>query len=258
MNLQLHNPHSVLAALRRRPTSVLEVRINSDRPADAWRDVVDAARSQGARIVTGASRGADSRRGRRNRTERTGAASALIRRPEPIALKDLLDEIRSNSHENSQRNGLWLALDCLQDPQNVGAVFRSAAFFGVRGIALTKDRSAPINSTVCDVAAGGVEHVPFVLESNLARILDAARDAGAWVLGTSEHAESDVRTIERDRPWLVVIGNEQHGLRELTLKKCDVVCGLPALGNVPSLNVSAAAAAMLALLTKTESGTAGG
>jgi 23S rRNA (guanosine2251-2'-O)-methyltransferase len=143
---------------------------------------------------------------------------------------------------------VWLALDCLQDPHNVGAVFRTAAFFGIRGVVLTKDRSAPMSSTVYDVASGGVEQVPFVQTPNLAAALKAAKAAGVWVLGSSEHAERDVTQIPRDRPWLLVIGNEEHGLRRLSQELCDDVCRITPRGPLGSLNASVAAGVLMATL----------
>jgi 23S rRNA (guanosine2251-2'-O)-methyltransferase len=144
---------------------------------------------------------------------------------------------------------LWLALDCLQDPQNVGAIFRSAGFFGLQGIIITKDKSAPMNSTVYDVSAGGTEAVPFGTVTNLAQALRKCKERGIWVLGTSEHAEVDVRTVDRGRAWLLVIGNEQKGLRRLTREHCDEVCRIEPQGDVTSLNASVAAGVCMAVLT---------
>ena len=144
---------------------------------------------------------------------------------------------------------IWLALDCLQDPQNVGAILRSAAFFGVRGILVTKDRSAPLNATVYDISAGGMEFLPVCVVSNLTRAIDQSKERGLWILGTSEHAEQTVNDITRDRPRLVIVGNEQKGMRHLTSEKCDELCRLDPRGEVTSLNASVAAGVVLATLT---------
>jgi 23S rRNA (guanosine2251-2'-O)-methyltransferase len=144
---------------------------------------------------------------------------------------------------------LWLALDQLQDPHNVGAVFRTAAFFGVRGIVVTRDRSAPLSAAVYDVGSGGLEYVPFSVQTNLARAIEAAKQSGVWVLGTSERAGKDVSQIDRDRRWLLVVGNEERGLRRLTLDHCDEVCRLTPRGPIGSLNVSVATGVLVAALT---------
>jgi 23S rRNA (guanosine2251-2'-O)-methyltransferase len=145
--------------------------------------------------------------------------------------------------------GLWLALDQIQDPQNLGAIFRLAGFFGVQGIVMTRDRSAPVSATVCDIAAGGTEYVPFSLVPNLSHAFEKARKQDVWVLGTCERSESPINTIAVDRPWMLVLGNEGEGMRRLTRDKCDVLCSLPPTGPIPSLNVATAAAACLAILT---------
>ena len=77
------------------------------------------------------------------------------------------------------------------------------------------------------MASGGVEYVPFSVQTNLSRALDAAKDAGLWVLGTSEHAEKDLSAFSADRPWLLVLGNEERGMRRLTRDKCDELCRIP-------------------------------
>ncbi|MCA9016322.1 MAG: 23S rRNA (guanosine(2251)-2'-O)-methyltransferase RlmB, partial [Planctomycetaceae bacterium] len=173
---------------------------------------------------------------------RTAGSVALVkpRTPSPLG------EIFARADGETELSGLWLALDCIQDPHNIGAIFRTAAFFGVRGIVLTKDRSAPLNATVYDVASGGMEAVPFAVETNLSRAITEAKECGVWIMGTSEHAEDDVSAFHQDRPWMVVIGNEEKGLRRLTLEQCDVVCRLTPTGIVDSLNASVAAGIMIA------------
>lgn len=194
---------------------------------------------------------AGARRGQKThgKSERIGIATAMVCDHPGIPTPGKLLNPATESDPNS--SGLWLALDCLQDPHNVGAIFRTAAFFGVRGILLTKDRSAPMTPTVYDVAAGGVESVPFCIVPNLARSLEIAKKAGLWLLGTSEHEVTSYVDILPDRPWLLVIGNEEKGLRRLTLDNCDVVCGIPPQGDVTSLNASVAAAIMIARLSPT-------
>ncbi len=246
--LELRNPHSVLAALKYRPQDVREIRVPIGRPQGAWADVADAARTEKISVVA-QQLDAGARRGKKTqgKSERVGIATAMvIDHPGMLTPGTMLNTV-ANSDGNT--SGLWLALDCLQDPHNVGAIFRTAAFFGVRGVLLTKDRSAPMTATVYDVAAGGVESVPFCLVPNLAHSLETAKKAGLWLLGTSEHESTSYVDIQHDRPWLLVIGNEEKGLRRLTLDTCDVVCGIPPQGEVTSLNASVAAAIMIARLS---------
>ena len=177
--------------------------------------------------------------------------SASVRERSDVLLEELFG--KKNDGESNETtptvSGLWLALDNLQDTHNVGAIFRTAAFFGVRGIVVTKDRSAPMNATVYDVAAGGVEHVPFTLVPNLARAIGIAKESGLWILGTSEHAAEDISQIDRDRPWLLIVGNEESGMRRLTAEHCDTICRIAPRGEVTSLNVSVATGIMIAALS---------
>jgi len=170
----------------------------------------------------------------------------MVEAPSPVPLSNLWKAASSMT----DKFGIWLALDQIQDPQNLGAIFRLAGFFNVRGIIMTKDNSSPVNATVCDVATGGVEYVPFAVVPNLAQALQQAQKKELWVLGTCERAKVTIRSIEHDRHWLLVMGNEGDGMRRLTRDSCDQLASLPAAGPVPSLNVAAATAACLTALTK--------
>ncbi|MCZ6544786.1 MAG: RNA methyltransferase [Chloroflexi bacterium] len=239
MTLQLRNPHSVRAALLTRASDVEEVVLGAE-PGEAWASVAQEAQALGIALREGTST-----KGGRRGSARAGAAYATVKERAPAVLAELLAEVGPRD--------LFLALDQIQDPQNVGAIFRLASFFGVRGVVMTRDRAAPLSSVAYDVASGGVETVPFVAASNLRRALDAMREAGVWVLGTTEHAERVLDDVPRDRAWVVVLGNEEHGLRRLTLEACDETCRIPAQSDAPavgSLNVSVAAGICLAALRR--------
>ena len=220
----------------------MDVRLPAGKPSPAWNDVVELARQHQIPIRTNLAE-ETKRNANDPKFERTGAAQATVRERSGLLIEELFAEADSNP-------GLWLALDCLQDPHNVGALFRTASFFGIKGIVMTRDRSAPLTATVYDVAAGGLEYVPFGEPTNMARAMNVAKSAGIWLLGSSEHAEQDVRQIPRDRSWMLILGNEELGLRRLTLEKCDQICKLTALGTVPSLNVSVAGGILMAELTR--------
>ncbi|MEX0727399.1 MAG: 23S rRNA (guanosine(2251)-2'-O)-methyltransferase RlmB [Planctomycetaceae bacterium] len=253
MNLELKNPHSAIAVLETRPLDVVEVRIQTGPPDGAWRDVCRLAEQVGVSVQIGTVELKTGRRQRRHAppTEgRVGSAIAVVRPRGETPLERLLDSSSHADAKSSANRGLWLALDCLQDPHNVGAIFRTAAFFGVKGIIVTRDRSAPLNATVYDVASGGMEYVPFSQPANLSRALEVAKAAGLWILGTSEHAEKDVGAVPLDRNWLLVVGNEEQGLRQLTQKQCDELCRLTPAGEIKSLNVSVATALMMSRLIR--------
>lgn len=234
--LELRNPHAVLQALERRPDDVVEVRIAGNQATKAWQRVLDLAEQQG-RPVRGASVDDDNRR--RSGDERRTMASALVKPKPEATLRDLLADA------DESQPGCWLVLEHVQDPHNVGAILRTAAFFGVRGCLLTKDQSASLTAIAYDISAGGVEAIPIATITNLSRTIDEAREAGLWVLGTSEHAETDLKSVATDRPWLVIVGNEESGLRRLTKEKCDQLIAIPCHGEVTSLNVSVATGIVL-------------
>lgn len=243
MTLELKNPHSVLAALQSRPIDVIEIRLTAGSSQGNWGDVADEARRHRIPVVIKKSTPQKMKRKQsEDQGRRTAGSVALIKPRTPSSL----DAIFKEQETDAGLSGLWLALDCIQDPHNIGAIFRTAAFFGVSGIILTKDRSAPLNATVYDVASGGMEEVPFALETNLSRAISESKKSGVWIMGTSEHAEDDVSTFHQDRPWMIVIGNEEKGLRRLTQEQCDVICCLTPAGTVKSLNASVAAGIMIA------------
>ena len=227
MALVLTNPHSVLAVLETRPQDILEVHTPSSAVQKAWGQVRSSALKAGVRVAEGSERRAQKR-------GRAGTGGAAVKPRRPVSLEQLFSNVSTA--------GLWLALDGVQDPQNLGAIFRTSAFFSVRGMLLTRRRSAPLSGTVYDVASGGVEYVPFSIQTNLSRALDLAKARGLWILGTSEHAGTDLAAVDRDRPWLLVLGGEDRGLRPLSQRKCDTVCKIPSKGRIASLNVSVAAA----------------
>ncbi len=243
LSLHLRNPHSVLSALESRPFDVLEIRRSPAALSAGWAEVVEAAQRHGITIHTSFPQ--ERRRETRAEEGRHGACEAVVRELPGRTLEEIFP-----ASPDSSSNGLWLALDCLQDPQNVGSIFRTAAFFGVRGMIVTRDRSAPLNGTVYDVASGGMELVPFAQPPNLARALEVAKKAGLWILGSSEHAEKSIVDVPRDRPWLLVMGSEEQGLRRLTLENCDEVCRIAPRGALQSLNVSTAAAVLMAELSR--------
>jgi 23S rRNA (guanosine2251-2'-O)-methyltransferase len=157
---------------------------------------------------------------------------------------------------------LIVALDEVQDPQNLGSICRTAECAGVAGIAIPQHRSAEITPAACKASAGAVEHLRVARVRNLADFLILAREAGCWCYGASAvapgAAERD-RTSRRRRPDVVaydapdyrasgvvlVLGSEGRGLRPRVAGACDQLIALPMLGRIESLGVSAAAAAIL-------------
>ena len=149
-----------------------------------------------------------------------------------LSFERLLDSISANS--------LLLVLDGVQDPHNLGACLRTADACGVDALIIPKDRSAGLNATVRKVAAGAAETVPVIGVTNLARCLKRLKQAGVWIFGTSDAADSSLYDHDYRGALARVMGAEGTGLRRLTREACDQLVKLPMLGRVESLNVSVA------------------
>lgn len=135
-----------------------------------------------------------------------------------------------------------LVLDGVQDPHNLGACLRSADGAGVHAVIAPKDRSAGLGPTVCKVACGAAENVPFIQVTNLARTLRWLQDeAGVWLVGTAGEAQTSLYEQDLKGPLALVMGGEEKGMRRLTREACDSLVSLPMAGSVESLNVSVAA-----------------
>lgn len=140
---------------------------------------------------------------------------------------------------------LVVALDEIQDPQNLGAVARSAEAAGADGLVITSRRSASVTPAAVKASAGATEHLPIARVANLARWLALAKDAGAWVYGAEANAEAPYAQTDLTGKVVLVLGSEGTGLRRLVAERCDALISIPVRGRVASLNVAAAAAALL-------------
>lgn len=176
---------------------------------------------------------------------------ARARPPPGVDLTTLLDAVLADSPEPGRRT--LVALDGVQDPQNLGAIMRTCEFFGAAGLVWPKDRAAGVTPAVVRASAGASERLPLCRVVNLARALEQASERGLWVLGTvPEGGEPLPRLVAEDRvpePLVIVMGGEHGGLRRLTRARCDLLVTIPGRGGVASLNVSAATAATLAWLS---------
>jgi 23S rRNA (guanosine2251-2'-O)-methyltransferase len=140
---------------------------------------------------------------------------------------------------------LFLVLDHVQDPHNLGACLRTADAAGVQGVVLTKDQSAAITPVVAKVASGAAETMPVYRVTNLARSLTWFKTAGIWVVGAAGEAAQCSHDANLSMPLALIMGAEDKGLRRLTRESCDFLVSLPMLGQVSSLNVSVAAGILL-------------
>jgi 23S rRNA (guanosine2251-2'-O)-methyltransferase len=144
-----------------------------------------------------------------------------------------------------KEGALLVALDQVQDPRNLGAVCRSAEFAGAAGLVVPERRSAAVTPAVCKTSAGAVEHLEVAHVRNLADWLAEAKEAGFWIWGADAEAKQTPWQTDLTGPTVLVLGGEGKGLRPRVAAACDGLIALPQLGRTESLNVSAAASALL-------------
>ncbi len=162
------------------------------------------------------------------------------------SLETPLPELISFS-QSANGKGLLAVLDQVSDPHNVGAIFRAVEALGFDGVVMTTDRSAPITPVVRKVSAGASELIKFTKVKNLQRALETLKKAGFWIAGTTlAEGASSLYEIDIPKPLAVVFGSEGQGIRRLTEKECDILISIPLNGVIESLNVSQAAAIVMA------------
>jgi 23S rRNA (guanosine2251-2'-O)-methyltransferase len=144
-----------------------------------------------------------------------------------------------------RQGSLLVALDQVQDPRNLGAVCRSAEFAGAAGVIVPERRSAAVTAVTCKTSAGAVEHLEVAHVRNLADWLAEAKEAGFWIWGADAGAEQAPWSADLTGSTVLVLGGEGKGLRPRVAASCDGLVALPQRGRVESLNVSAAATALL-------------
>jgi 23S rRNA (guanosine2251-2'-O)-methyltransferase len=142
-------------------------------------------------------------------------------------------------------SALIVALDQVQDPRNLGAVARSAEAAGAAGLVIPERRSAAVTAVACKASAGAVEHLAIARARNLADWLDEAKRAGFWIWGADAEARQAPWEVDLSGPTVLAMGGEGKGLRPRVADACDGLIALPQRGKIGSLNVSAAAAAVL-------------
>jgi len=145
----------------------------------------------------------------------------------------------------AREHALIVALDQVQDPQNLGAICRSAECAGASGVVLPERRTAEVTPAVCKASAGAVEHLPLAQVRNLTDFLNAAKAAGFWCYGADGAAKLDYRQVDFSGPVVLVLGSEGRGLRPRVASACDALVSLPLRGQIESLSVGAAAAVLL-------------
>ena len=155
------------------------------------------------------------------------------------AFEDILNDIQPGN------NDFLLLLDNVVDPHNLGALVRTALCVGVRGIIITKDRSASPTPAVSKASAGALEHVMLCKVTNMVGAIKEIKEKGFWVVGMDAGAEKPVFSCELGHQLAIVIGGEEKGIRPLVKTNCDFLVSIPQKGSVSSLNASVAGAVVM-------------
>ena len=164
---------------------------------------------------------------------------ALVRPQEFLSIEDLFAPVIPGSSR------LLLALDGVEDPQNLGALLRVADGAGVDGVVLTERRAAPLSPAAVKASAGAAEHLRIARVVNLVRALEDLKKQNIWVIGLDERGQTDYDHFDLTGNCVLVLGREGAGLHDLVRRTCDHMLRIPMSGGVSSLNVSTAAAVVL-------------
>ncbi|MFN2609193.1 MAG: 23S rRNA (guanosine(2251)-2'-O)-methyltransferase RlmB [Acidimicrobiales bacterium] len=234
-----------LLAARRRPVVDVWVAADVD-PAPAVDRIIALAADAGVpvRRVNGARLAGEAR---------TGAPQGVLAHARPLPEAELDDLCRAPSATGEPP--FLLAVDGVTDPQNLGALLRSAEGAGATGAVLPRHRAVHVTAAVAKAAAGAIEHVPLAVVSGLPAALVRASSLGVWVVGLDpDGGQSLFDLAVADQPVAVVLGAEGRGLSRLARARCDVCCAIPLRGRLASLNVAAAGALALFEVSRRRAG----
>ena len=236
MSRFVYGVNPVLEALRAHPREVVRVLVERGREgrrSQGAERVADAAAAAGVKVDE-VPHGDLAHRSRSGVHQGVGAELAEFRYAE---LEDLFDAAPGGA--------FLLVLDGVTDPQNLGALVRSAHALGAGGVVVPKDRAAGITPAASKAAAGALEHCPVARVTNLSRALEQMKEQGIWTVALAADADRDLGSIDLTAPIALVLGSEGEGVRPLVRKTCDHVARIPMAGQVGSLNVAAAGAVAL-------------
>lgn len=225
--------HAVMAALEDGATKPFEILLSDSRADERARRMLAAANTAGVPVRQVSKSELDMRApGLRHQ-------GVLAQIPE----RELLGEDALDAPATSDR--IFLVLDGVQDPHNLGACLRTAEAVGATAVIIPKDRAAGLTAVAMKAAAGSAERVPVISVTNLARTLGQLKERGYWLTGLAGEAEQTLFEADLTGPLVLVMGAEGDGMRRLTREACDRLVKIPMLGKTESLNVSVAAAVCL-------------
>jgi 23S rRNA (guanosine2251-2'-O)-methyltransferase len=225
--------HAVLARLRADPSSVLEIYLDETRNDARARDLAAVAERAKVHLMRVPTRRLDGFYG-------GGRHQGVVARIELRKASDSLDEVLQGV-----QHPLLLVLDGVTDPHNLGACLRVANGAGAHAVLAPKDRAVGVTPTVSKVASGAAESTPYLMVTNLARMLSELKERNIWIVGADERAEKTLYEADLPESIAWVLGAEGEGMRRLTRESCDLLVRIPMRGEVESLNVSVSAGVCL-------------
>ena len=234
---QIFGIHAVNQMLESSPDRIINVWIQEAINSDSVRAIQDEMNKLGLAVQV-------TPRANMSRMTKNQNHQGVIIEVKPAKKKtdNDLDQILEQYRDD---NPLYLILDSVQDPHNLGACIRTAEATKVTAIIIPKDRAVGITDTVRKVASGAVENVTVVTVTNLVRAIKKIKDAGVWVVGADGEAEESIYEMNMKVPTAIIMGGEGKGMRESVMKECDYIASLPILGQIESLNVSVATGVIL-------------
>ncbi|NLU36080.1 MAG: 23S rRNA (guanosine(2251)-2'-O)-methyltransferase RlmB [Clostridiales bacterium] len=199
------------------------------------REIISRARERGIKVQ-------EEDRKRLDQISGSGSHQGVIAYAAPYQYAEV-EEIIRRAKEKGEHPFL-IILDEITDPQNLGAIIRTAECSGAHGVIIPKHRSAGLTPAVAKASAGAVEYMPVARVTNLARLLDQLKDQGIWVAGADMDG-TDYTGLDLTGPVALVIGSEGQGIRRLVKEKCDFLARIPMKGRIGSLNASVAAGILM-------------
>jgi 23S rRNA (guanosine2251-2'-O)-methyltransferase len=232
----LYGIHPIRSILQRQPERVLEIFCIDSRIDDRIQEIMSLAKKQGLSIQKIAKK-------QMEQWVPEGQHQGIVARcrPQKLLSEHDIDDLLTNMSTKA----LFLVLDGVQDPHNLGACLRTCDAIGITAIMIPQDRAASITPTVRKVSCGASETVPILQVGNLVRALEKLKEKGVWIMGTAGDAKQSLYQTDLKGSVAIVLGAEGTGLRRLTEEHCDVLMHIPMHGMVESLNVSVAAAVCL-------------
>lgn len=233
--------HPVVEALTEEPDRVVEVILLKDRHGTKLEEIIDLARRNKVKLTFVS---ALKIIGEGAANTRHQGVVAKISQTALLPFEDLVEKFHNLVHQG--KHPRLIICDSLQDPQNLGAIIRSAHASGMTGVVITRENSAPLGGTAAKASAGAISHIDIAQVTNLAAALQQLKKAGAWIFGTVK--ESDAQSLYQTDlrlPACFVVGSEGRGIRPLVRKQCDVLTSIPMIGTLDSLNSSVAAGVIM-------------